>query len=496
MSIQDNYAKSWDGMFTRVSPRLDAVEEISMGTAAGSASDASQGSIQVRFVTRSGTNQWKGSVYYYYRDDVLNSNTWFNKNYNVSSAGVQTAKPVTHQDQPGGRIGGPIIKDKAFFFVNYEWVSSPGTSGRLPTVMSPSSEQGIFLYNSGNSSVNLMQLAASKGQTSTIDPLIAKTIAAMRSSMSQGTLNATTDPATQQLSWQLPTKSKTTYPTVRLDYNLTSKHRISASGTYNHLISDPDTTNTYYVQYPGFPNRGTQDSERYSTQLSMRSTLSQNLVNEVRFGMTGGATMFFPENNTSMFSDYGGYALGFSAFRSIANPYSTASNSSREGSTKVLEDTVTWMKGKHSISTGMSFTQANVWLKNQQFVPTSQLRHRHRRPGRRDVHDGQFPRSVEHRPEQRPGSLRRADRAGLLDRPERAHRRGWHHLQHPGGEPAEGPPQRVRYLFERLVADPAEPDDQRRLALRAGAAVLRPEQQLLERRHRGGHGRHRDRAGL
>ena len=55
-----------------------------------------------------------------------------------------------------------------------------------------------------------------------------------------------------------------------------------------------------------------------------------------------------------------------SAFRGIANPYSTASNSSREGSTKVLDDNVTWMKGKHSISFGASFIQANVWLKNQQ----------------------------------------------------------------------------------------------------------------------------------
>jgi hypothetical protein len=370
MSIQDNYAKSWDGMFTRVSPRLDAVEEISMGSAAGSASDVSQGTIQVRFVTRSGTNQWKGSAYYYYRDDVLNTNTWFNKYYNISTAGVQTAKPVTHQDQPGFRIGGPIVRDKAFFFVNYEWISSPGTNTRTPTIMSPDSERGNFLYNNGNSSVNLLQLAASKGQTSTIDPVIAKTIAAIRASTAQGTINATTDLATQTLSWQLATASTTKYPTVRFDYNLTSKHRISASGTYNHLVSDPDTTNTYYVQYPGFPNRGTQDSVRYSSQLSMRSTLTQNLVNEVRFGMTGGATKFFPENSASMFSDYGGYALGMSAFRGIANPYSTAANSSREGGTKVLEDTVTWMKGRHSINLGTSFTQANVWLKNQQFVPT------------------------------------------------------------------------------------------------------------------------------
>jgi hypothetical protein len=370
MSIQDNYAKSWDGMFTRVSPRLDAVEEISMGSAAGSASDVSQGSIQVRFVTRSGTNQFRGSGYYYYRDDVLNTNTWFNTKRNVDATGAPTPKPVIHQDQPGFRIGGPIVKDKAFFFVNYEWISSPGTRTLTPTVMSPSSEQGIFLYNSGNSSVNLMQLAASKGQTSTIDPLIAKTIASMRASMSNGTLNATTDPATQLFTWQMPTESTTKYPTVRLDYNLTSRHRLSFSTTYNHLVSNPDTTNTYYTMYPGFPNRGVQDSERYSGQLSMRSTLGANLVNEVRGGMTGGATQFFPENNAGMFADYGGYALGMTAFRGIANPYSTAANSSREGSTKVIEDTVTWQKGRHSLNFGGSVTQANVWLRNQQHVPT------------------------------------------------------------------------------------------------------------------------------
>ena len=370
MSIQDNYAKSWDGMFTRVSPRIDAVEEISMGSAAGSASDSAQGGVQVKFVTRSGTNQWKGSVYYYYRDDVLNTNTWFNTHRNVDATGKATAKPVTHQDQPGFRIGGPILKDKAFFFVNYEWVSSPGTLGMLPTVMSPNSERGIFnCAGCPATGIDLLALAASKGYTSTIDPLVGKTISAMRASMAKGTLNATTDPSTQQLSWQMPTTSKTTYPTVRLDWNLTSKHRLSFSTTYNHLISDPDTTNTYYVSYPDFPNHGTQDSKRYSGQFSLRSTLSSNLVNEVRFGMTGGATLFFPEDNADMFKDSGGYALQMSAFNSIANPYSTASNSSREGSTKVIDDSVTWLKGKHSVSMGGSFIQANVWLKNQQYVP-------------------------------------------------------------------------------------------------------------------------------
>jgi hypothetical protein len=368
MNIQDNYAKSWDGMFTRVSPRLDAVEELSVGSAANNSSDSGQGGIQVRFVTRSGTNQFRGSAYYYLQDDKYNTNTWFNLHRNVDINGVPTVKPAQHNDQPGFRIGGPIVKDKAFFFVNYEWISSPTTLTLTPTVMSPSSEQGIFQYSGG--SKDLMALAASLGYTSKIDPLIAKTIASMRSSMSGKTLNATTDPLTQQMTWQLPTTGTTKYPTVRIDWNATSKHRVTFSTTYNHLISDPDTTNGYYVSYPGFPNRGTQDSVRYSGQATLRSTLGANLVNEVRVGATGGATQFFPSNNPSMFTDYGGYALGMSAFKSIANPYSTSTNSSREGATRVVEDNVTWQKGRHAISFGGSFTQGRVWLKNQQMVPT------------------------------------------------------------------------------------------------------------------------------
>ena len=380
MNIQDNFAKSWDGMFTRVSPRLDAVEEITVGSASQDAGSASQGGVQIRFVTRSGTNRYQGSLYYYLQKDALNSNTWFNTHFNVDATGKPTAKPVVANYQPGGRIGGPIVipglfdgHDKAFFFVNYEWLSSPGTATRTPTVMTPDSEKGLFRY--GTNAVDLLALAARNGQVSTIDPLVAKTLAKMRSSMSQGTLNATTDPATQTLAWQLPTASKTTYPTVRIDYNLTKNNRLSGSYTRNHLVSDPDTTNAYFTDYPGFPVRGTQDSARYSGQGSLRTVLGSSMVNEFRFGATGGATQFFPSLNPDMFSDFGGYGLIFNNFKGIANPYAPASgaNSAREATTKVFEDTVNWVKGKHNFNIGGNFTLAEVWLQNQQMVPTVTL---------------------------------------------------------------------------------------------------------------------------
>jgi hypothetical protein len=302
MNIQDNYAKSWDGMFTRVSPRLDAVEEVTVSTAAQGADMGSQGAAQVRFVTRSGTNRFQGSAYYYMRRERFNTNTWFNLYRNVDPVtGKPTDKARLYQDQPGARVGGPIWKDKAFFFVNYEWMSSPGTTTANRTIMSPLSEQGKFQYAGGT--VDLMALAAKNGHASTIDPVVAKLLADVRSTTGQGTVTTTIDPLTQTFAWAQPTESTTTYPTVRLDYKITTNHRFTGSGTYNHLISDPDTGNGLQAIYPGFPVHGKQDSERFSWQLSMRSTLSPSMVNEIRYGATGGATLCYPDLAAPMYSN-------------------------------------------------------------------------------------------------------------------------------------------------------------------------------------------------
>ncbi|MCU0252245.1 MAG: TonB-dependent receptor [Vicinamibacterales bacterium] len=377
MNIQDNYAKSWDGMFTRVSPRLDAVEEVTVSTAAQGADMGSQGAAQVRFVTRSGTNRFQGSAYYYMRRERFNTNTWFNLYRNVDPVtGNPTAKARLYQDQPGARIGGPIWKDKAFFFVNYEWISSPGTNTANRTIMSPLSEQGKFQYAGGT--VDLMALAAKNGHASTIDPVVAKLLADVRSTTGKGTVTTTIDPLTQTFAWAQPTESTTTYPTARLDYNITSNHRFTGSGTYNHLISDPDTGNGMQAIFPGFPVHGKQDSERFSWQLSLRSTLSSSMVNEVRYGATGGATLFYPDlavpmYSNSAFGDMKGYALSWSNFKGISNPYPGSTPSSREGSTMVIEDTVNWLKGKHALTIGGSATRGDVWLKNQRLVPTATL---------------------------------------------------------------------------------------------------------------------------
>jgi hypothetical protein len=472
MNIQDNYAKSWDGMFTRVSPRLDAVEEVTISTAAQGADMGSQGAAQVRFVTRSGTNKYQGSTYFYYRRAWMNSNTWFNLHRNVDAVtGKPTDTPLIFQDQPGGRIGGPIIKDKAFFFVNYEWISSPGSRTDNRTIMSPLSEQGQFQYAGGT--IDLMALAGRNGQTARIDPIVAKLLADVRSSTSQGTVTTTIDPLTQTFAWSQNTKSTTKYPTVRLDYNVTSKHRISLSGTHNQLLSDPDTTNSMQAIYPGFPAQGLQDSARWSTQLSVRSTLTPTMVNELRVGGTGGATKFSPNLAVDMFSSSGVHcverlqehqqsvpvdhqqrARGFDA---SDREYAELAQGEAQPQPRGLRHA-----GRRVASEPATRADDHAW-------------HGVGRSGRRHVHHGQLPRRVEHGFDQCEKSLCRVDRSHHDDHPRRPNCRGRQDLQHPGAEHAKGPHVASRSLCAGWVAGEIESDRERGDALRSAVAVLRPE---------------------
>ena len=77
---------------------------------------------------------------------------------------------------------------------------------------------------------------------------------------------------------------------------MTGNHRLTWSMNYTDLVSTPDTTNNREPKFPGFPVTGSQISDRYTVQGTLRSTLGANLVNELRIGGSGGATLFSPEH--------------------------------------------------------------------------------------------------------------------------------------------------------------------------------------------------------
>ena len=377
ISAQDNHLKTGDGFFARVSPRLDAMEEVTVSSAAQDAANTGQGAVQIRFVTRSGSNDYTGSAYYYLRHHKLNANTWFN-----NRNGVEKNEDVLYQ--PGGRLGGPIVipglwngRNRAFFFINYEEERSPGQNTENRTVLHPLAEQGIFRYTTTGGAVrevDLLALAAANGHVSTIDPTIGRLISDIRSAVSGGPLQDLTNPLLQEFTYQYETKGLTRYPTGRLDFNLTDKHRLSGSMNYTDLLSTPDTTNNREPVFPGFPNFGNQLSDRYTMQVNLRSTLTSTLVNEFKVGGSGGPTRFSPEIGPAQFggtsiADQGGFFLDINDV-GISNAASTAAYQAREATTRIMDNTLSWLKGAHNVQAGFAFTQADVWVENQTHVPT------------------------------------------------------------------------------------------------------------------------------
>jgi hypothetical protein len=386
MSAQDNHLKTGDGFFARVNPRLDAIDEVTVSMGAQDAASTGQGAVQIRFVTRSGSNQFSGSSYYYLRHYKLNANDWFN---NRDLPPGPNGKAPKNQDvlyQPGTRVGGPIIipglfngRNRAFYFFNYEESRSPGHNTETRTVLHPRSEQGWFRYTAQGQTVerNVLAIAQGAGFVGTIDPTIGRLLGDIRSAVTGtgGLVDNANDPLVQTFTYQYETKGVTRYPTGRVDFNLTDKHRLSWSMNYTDLVSTPDTTNNREPNFPGFPGTGSQISDRYTVQGTLRSTLGSTLVNEFRVGGTGGATFFAPEISPAQYggtpiADQGGFLLSISQVGGITNAHSTTAYQAREASTKVIDNTLNWLKGSHSIQMGGSFTRADVWIDRQTWVPT------------------------------------------------------------------------------------------------------------------------------
>ena len=151
VDVQDNLISSNDGFFTFVRPRIDAVGEVTVSTAAPGADSAGDGAVQIKFVTRGGTNDFGGSLYWYHREPYLTANYYFNNQTLAPTYFGKAPKNRILLNQYGGRVGGPIRipklfdgRDKAFFFVNYEEFRLPEQQLRQRTILSPLAQSGVF----------------------------------------------------------------------------------------------------------------------------------------------------------------------------------------------------------------------------------------------------------------------------------------------------------------------------------------------------------------
>jgi hypothetical protein len=380
INAQDNFLRTTDGFFTYIRPRIDAIEEVQISTATPGAEASAGGAVHIRFVTKGGTNDYHGGLWWYNRQRAYNSNYYFNKinrlrsepGCDVTQPGclVETPRAQVMLNQWGFKVGGPVtpwLKDKVFFFFAYDEFRLPEQQIRSRVILTPEAEAGIFRYLTGAGelrSVNLLQIAAARNNPlipGTKDPTIAGILDNIRESTAKGGVTDLTDPNQQSFTFTNTGGQTRRFPTFRVDANVTSKHHVEMIYNFQDFASKVDFLNS---RDPAFPEPipqilGSQGSNRFSLSTALRSQLSSKVVNEARFGLTGGTVVFFPEMAPASYAPFGGVAFTFPSV--YANPQSAPNNSRRNSPIKQFNDNLSWIKGRHNLNFGASYTGATSY---------------------------------------------------------------------------------------------------------------------------------------
>jgi hypothetical protein len=131
---------------------LDSVEEFRVTTTNANADSGRSSGAQVTLVTKSGTNLFHGSVYEYNRNNLGHANDWFNKAAEIS-AGLPNRPGQLIRNTFGATLGGPIKKDKVFFFLNYEGQKTQENVQQNLTVPTSSFKAGNVQYANANGNI-------------------------------------------------------------------------------------------------------------------------------------------------------------------------------------------------------------------------------------------------------------------------------------------------------------------------------------------------------
>ncbi|MBS1859375.1 MAG: carboxypeptidase regulatory-like domain-containing protein [Acidobacteria bacterium] len=368
MNTQDNMLKSSDGFFSYIYPSVDSLDELTVSTSAGSADATGQGAAQIKFVTKSGSNQFHGGGFYQRRQTGWNANYFFN-----NQQGLQ--RDVVKLTQRGLHVGGPIKKDKAFFFFNWEQYLLPGTKSYTRQILTGDATNGIFTYNAGGQvrTVNLYQIAAAGGFPSTPDPILLKTFQAMNATASQAGATVQSRVANNadynrlDLNYQ-PTGDQTrNFYTARLDYNITSNHHLSFVYNFDKYNSLPDFLNNVVAAFPGTGVTLGSDvqtgqlSNRFAGTLTLRSQLGSRVTNEWRGGLNGGTVLFFPGMGPGLLNTWNGYRPLFGTSTYVSQVTTATSSQRRNSPVKDIADNVFFISGSHQFSVGMEFTRVDSW---------------------------------------------------------------------------------------------------------------------------------------
>lgn len=336
-----------------VAPSPEAIQEFKVQTGLYDAQSGRSGGASVVLVTKSGSPKFHGTLFEFLRNDALNANSFF-----FNSTGQQ--RPVLKQNQFGGNLGGPIIKDKLFFFFSYQGTRQRnGLSGSnslsLPAIPLDRSRAALGKAFAGRSGARGGPTINSDG--SNINPVA---LAILNLKLANGEFLI---PSPQQAGTgvnyavSIPARYTDNQYISNADYQVTQNNRlvfkstISAQPAFQPL---PSANNV-----PGFGT--TQDFKSRILSLTDTHVFSPTLVNEARMGLSRLVGVVLPENAIPL------SAVGMRRFNAADFPdipqiivtgaftigYSVNADQGVNQNTFHWTDTLSWSRGSHLIRGGV-----------------------------------------------------------------------------------------------------------------------------------------------
>ena len=339
--------------------------------------------------TRQGSNEFHGDVFWYHRNSVLNANEFYNK-----AQGVE--RPTLLLNQYGVDIGGPIFKNKTFFFFSYQGNSIKQTqpiaqSFGVPLTYTQLARQGIFRFVRG--SIIVGGTAVNQNSTLLVDssgnlrPGVPVCGGAVTTNCVDSYNMFSNDPAgigadanmvaminsfplpnsfsdgdglnTGGFVWNTPSRFKGPFYRGRVDHKFNDSHNLSGVFTWTKYdTSEGDLLNSRPATFPGFPPQGEVNRASQLLSVSYRTVFSPQLVNEFTTGYSR-FHFFFSLLESQLARGvtpppFGQECFGTDSLSNVDTPFCNTPHTERAVSNVQFIDNLSYGRGTHNFRVGFN----------------------------------------------------------------------------------------------------------------------------------------------
>jgi hypothetical protein len=366
-----------NGAAAQVSMNPDSIGEYRVITNLAKAEYGRNSGAQVQIVTRSGTNRFHGNLFEFNRNDAFNANEWFNNRSGLSRA-------LLKRNQFGASFGGPIIKNKLFFFFNWQSQRLVQSIPYSDTVLTAQARQGIFRYmvgaansasdvnSSGQPVVPACGGSITTGCYKTYDMVANDPLHKGLDPLTQSQINLTNLPNdfsagdgfnTATFRFNSPSSTPSDNYTGKLDYHLGSSQQAFLRWSKGSSNTLGDYVNSGLPKYPNpklYPGR-TSNIDSLGISFGLTSVVTPTMVNEFNIGYTRSSLQFLDPTHP-----------GLEVIANIeSDPYIFWGGTGRTPIARQGLDNFSFIKGNHTFKTGanLRFYSIDQFRRATNFYP-------------------------------------------------------------------------------------------------------------------------------